>query len=140
MPFRMAPVLSAVLVMMAAAGCAVPDEYDASAATELDDWIGESDRVLVLKWGAPDAVYDTRDGGRVLTWRRNRTEHRGGELYTVTETQLIDGKKVIVPITRQKPVITWRYECVTSFEIDPDGYVVGHTEEGNDCVGQPQPD
>ncbi|MDH3228949.1 MAG: hypothetical protein OEN55_04060 [Alphaproteobacteria bacterium] len=139
MMLRPALTLTGVLFLVAA-GCAAPDDdYDA-AATELDDWIGESDRALVLKWGAPDAVYTMKDGGRVLTWRQSRTESQGGEPYTVTETQIVDGAKVVVPVARRTPLITWRYECVTSFEIDPDGYVVGHTAEGNDCIAQPRPD
>ena len=139
MLLRMAFYLSAVLVLTAIAGCGAPDDYGDESA-ELDDWIGESDRALVLRLGAPDAVYQMQDGGRILTWRRSRTENRGGELSTVAETQIVDGEKVVVPITRQAPIITWRYECIMSFEIDPEGYVVRHTAEGNDCASQPRPD
>jgi hypothetical protein len=139
MIFRTIGILSGFLLILAATGCGGQDDV-AAEATELDDWIGESDRALVLKWGAPDAVYDMKDGSRILTWRRVRTEEQGGEIYTVTETQVVDGESVLVPITRQTPVITWRYECVVNLEIDRYGYVVGLTTEGNDCIAQPQPD
>jgi len=139
MTLRTALIRTGFLFSLAASGCAQQDE-GADELAALDDWIGESDRVLVLKWGAPDAVYDMKDGGRILTWRRSRVENQGGELSTVTETRIVDGKEVVVPVTRQAPVTTLRYECVTSFEIDPDGYIVRQTAEGNDCLDQPQPD
>lgn len=139
MTLRTALSLSGFLIFLAVTGCGGPDDDGDGTAAGLDDWIGMSDRKLVLKWGAPDAVYDMKDGNRVLTWRRGRTERQGGEVYTVTETQIVDGKKVVVPITRQTPVTTVRYVCVTSFEVDRDGYIVGQTAEGNDCLEQPRP-
>jgi hypothetical protein len=140
MTFRTVGIVSGFLLMLAAAGCSGQNDDGDEVAAALGDWIGEGDRELVLKWGAPDAVYDMKNGSRILTWRRSRTESQGGELYTVTETQVVDGKKVVIPITHQTPVITWRYECVTSFEVDRYGNVAGYTAEGNDCIGQPQPD
>ncbi len=139
MTFRTVAILSGFLLVLAAAGCGGPDDGGDEPAAGLDDWIGMTDRKLALKWGAPDAVYDMRNGNRILTWRRSRTERQGGELYTVTETRVVDGEKVVVPITRQTPVTTLRYACVTNFEIDRDGYIVGHTVEGNDCLDQPRP-
>lgn len=106
----------------------------------MDDWFGFPDSDLVLKFGAPDGIYPMQDGGRILTWRQSRTETQGGEIYTVTETHSVNGKDVPVPVTRQKPAITWRYHCIVNFVVDPDGYIVGHTEQGNDCVGLPLPD
>lgn len=127
------------LFLLAAAGCAAP--YGEIVPPDpLEDWIGKSERALVLKWGAPDAVYDMKEGGRILTWRRSRTESQGGALYTVTETQVIDGKTVVVPLTREAPTITWRYHCTASFELDYDGYVVDYTAEGNDCGSSPLPE
>ena len=145
MTMRAALILIGTLLLLAAGGCAVPDDYgdyrdqgdDAAAA--LEDWIGLSDHDLVLKLGAPDAVYQMRDESRILTWRRSRTESQGGEIYTVTETRTVDGEKVVIPVTRQAPVTTTRYECVLNIEVDADGYVVGYTAEGNDCIVQPPP-
>lgn len=135
----MRAVLILIGVVFLLAGCGGRDEVGEPAAA-LREWIGQSDRALVMKWGAPDAVYTTKDGNRILTWRRSRTERQGGEVYTVTETRVVDGEKVVVPITRQAPVINWRYECVTSFELNRYGYIVGNTAEGNDCTAPPQPD
>ena len=139
MTLRSALSLLGVLIFLSG-GCATTDEGDAEVTALLDDWVGMSDRTLVLKWGAPDSVYQMQDGTRILTWRRSRTENRGGELSTVAETRIVDGEKVVVPITHQTPIITWRYECVTSFEVDSDGYVIGHPAVGNDCASQPPPD
>lgn len=139
MILRSTLIRAGILILLVAAACSGRGGDDDEVAPELGDWIGMTDVKLVLKWGAPDSVYQMQDGSRILTWRHSRTENQGGEIYTVTETQTVDGKEVVVPITRQKPTITWRYECVTNFIVDPDGYVVWHTVEGNDCTTQPPP-
>jgi len=139
---RAALLLTGALFLLASTGCVVPDERsvrEIETATAVEEWIGELDRDLVIKWGAPDAVYQMQDGGRILTWRRNHTESEGGEFYTVTETRTIEGKKVVVPVTRQTPIITTKYECVVNVEIDVHGYVVAYTSEGNDCTAPPPP-
>ncbi len=137
MSLRLLPLLCATA--LAAAGCGASEDY-VDAPVGLDEWIGASERELVLKLGAPDAVYEMKGGGRILTWRRSDTERQGGDVYTVTETHMVDGQKVMVPVTRQAPVITWKANCVASFEVDADGYVVGHTAQGNDCGALPLPD
>lgn len=130
-------VLTALLSLLSAAACGGSDERAGEAASPLDDWYDQPERTLVRKLGAPDAVYDLTGGGRILTWRRSRTETEGGELYTIPETQIVDGEKLVVPVTRQEPIRTVRYECVMSFELDQEGYIVGFTAEGNDCVVPP---
>jgi len=143
MTVRAARIVTGALFLLAAAGCVVPqDRYGQEDETTaaLEEWIGELDRDLVFKWGAPDAVYQMQDGGRILTWRRSRTESTGGELYTETETRTIDGEDVGIPVTRRTPIVTTRYECVMSVELDVDGYVVAYTTEGNDCTAPPLPD
>lgn len=139
MTFRTIGILSGFLLGLAAAGCTGPEDV-AEEDDALDHWYDKSERALVLKLGAPDAVYEMKDGSRILTWRRSRTENQGGEISTIPETRIVDGEKVVVPITRQTPITTRRFTCTTSFEIDPDGYVVGYTAEGNDCVAPPPPD
>lgn len=141
---RTASILVAILTVVSAAGCGssgnVSFADDTTAIDAANDWIGMTDRTLVLKLGAPDTVYQLQNGSRILTWRSTRTENRGGEVYTVTETQTVNGEQVVVPVTSQKPSITWRYTCVLNIEVDREGYVVGHTMEGNDCSVQPPPD
>lgn len=123
--------LVAVMIILAvAAGCA---RWDRREPHRLDDWIGGSERKLVLAAGAPDAVHDLMNGGRILTWRRAYSEKRGGEITTVTETRVLDGQTVIVPVTRQEPTFEFHYECTVSFEIDVEGIVQGHEMHGNDC-------
>jgi len=143
MTIRAAMTLTGVLLHLTIAGCTAPDE-DAGpgpqAPVEPDSWIGALDREIVLEWGAPDATYQMQDGTRILTWRRSRTERKGGEIYTIAETRTVGGKTVVIPVTHQTPIVTSRYECVTSVEVDADGYVVGFTAEGNDCAEQPTPD
>lgn len=144
MTMRTVLIPAGFLIVLFAAGCAAPNDgdlqYDDATAETLEDWIGVSDRDVVLSLGAPDAVYQMQGGGRILTWRTSRTEDRAGEIYTVTETQTVDGTQVAVPVTRQKPTITWRYECVLNIEIDAGGHVVGYTREGNDCTVPAPPD
>ena len=138
MNFRATRILIPMFCALAAAGC---DRWyeDVEEPSPLEEWIGLSDRNLVMKLGAPDRVYEMKDGRRIITWRHNRTEKNGGESYTVTETRLVDGRQAVVPVIRRTPVTTVRYECRMSFELDPNGYVVDYRAEGNDCTA-PLPD
>lgn len=137
MMIKSASVLAMSFVVTMVAACGGSDEpYDDSP---LYDWVGLSERALVLKWGAPDTVYTLQEGNRVLTWRHSRAEKVGGGVYTVMESRTVDGKQAMVPITRQAPVTTRQLECMTNMEIDPDGYVMGYKSEGNDCQ-LPPPD
>ncbi len=122
--------LAVMLIMATTAGCA---RWDRREPHRLDAWIGGSERRLVLAAGAPDAVHDLMSGGRILTWRRSYSEQQGGEVTTVTETRIVDGQTVLVPVTRQEPTFEFHYECTASFEIDAEGIVRGHKMSGNDC-------
>lgn len=139
MTFRATRILVPMLCALAAAGCAHWYE-DAEGPDPLEGWIGLPDRKLVMKLGAPDAVYEMQDGRRILTWRHNRTEERGGETYMATEMRLVDGKQKAVPVTRRTPVTTVRYECQMNFELDTKGYVVDFETEGNDCAPPAPPE
>ena len=119
-----------VLIIAALAGCA---SWERREVHRLDVWIGKSERKLVLAAGAPTAVHDLKDGGRILTWRQHHTERQGGETITETETRIIDGKAVNVPVTTQQPVFEFHYECTANFEIDGKGIVRAHSLKGNDC-------
>lgn len=135
------PILRLITVMSilaVAAGCA--HWYKADETLDpLDAWLGWRDRALVMRWGAPDELYEMKGGNRILTWRRSRSEQQGGALYTATETRFVDGRKVLVPITRQKPAVTVRLHCTTNIEIDDKGYVVDFDYSGNDCGDYPAP-
>lgn len=133
-------VFSVFISVLLATACSGPNEQDEQARSALDDWYDQPERALVRKLGAPDAVYDLTGGGRILTWRRSRTETQGGELYTIPETRIVDGEELVVPITRQEPMRTLRFECVMNFELDEEGYVVGYTAQGNDCALPPPPE
>jgi len=139
MNFRATRILIPMLCALAMAGCTRWYE-EAEDPDPLEEWIGISDQRLVLQLGAPDGVYEMKDGRRILTWRNSRTEKHGGEAYTVTETRLVDGRQALVPVTRQMPVTTVRHECQMSFELDPNGFVVNYRAKGNDCTMPPAPD
>lgn len=122
--------IAVLLILLVATGCG---RWDRREPHRLDAWIGERERKLVLAAGAPDAVYDLKDGGRVLTWRRQHAERQGGETVTETETRTVNGQTAIVPVTRQEPIFEFHYECIASFEIDAKGIVRGYSLRGNDC-------
>jgi len=122
--------VTVMLILVTVAGCA---HWDRREPHRLDTWIGSIERKLVLAAGAPDSVHVLKDGGRILTWRRSYSERRGGETTTVTETRIVDGQTVIVPITRQEAGVEYRYECTASFEVDDDRVVRAHEMHGNDC-------
>jgi len=124
---RLAAIL---LIPVMAAGCA---RWERREPHRLDAWIGKSERKLVLAAGAPDSVHELKDGSRILTWRRQHTERQGGETVTETETRVVEGQTVIVPVTRQEPVFEFHYECMANFEIDTKGTVRAHNLVGNDC-------
>lgn len=122
--------LAIMLIMATTVGCARREREEPH---RLDAWIGESERRLVLAAGAPDAVHELKDDSRILTWRRDHTERRNGEIITVTETREVDGQTVLVPVTRQEPSFEFHYECTASFEIDAEGIVRAREMHGNDC-------
>lgn len=119
-----------VLILVTLSGCA---RWERREVHRLDVWIGESERKLVLAAGAPTAVHDLADGSRILTWRQQHSERQGGEMVTESQTRIIDGKTVIVPVTRQEPLFEFHYECTANFEIDGKGIVRAHHLQGNDC-------
>lgn len=134
------------MLILAAAGCARWYDRDSGAEPEpepaadpLEAWLGRGDRALIMRWGAPDKVYAMKDGVRILTWRRSRSERRGGEIYTVDETRIVDGHEVLVPVTRQEPAATVHLHCTTNVEIDDEGFVADFDFNGNDCGGYPAP-
>ncbi len=122
--------IAVMLILATVAGCA---RWDRREPHRLDAWIGKSERKLVLAAGAPDSVHDLKDAGRILTWRSRHTERQAGAISTVTETRIVDGQKVLVPVTRQEPTFEFHYECTASFEIDVGGIVRAHNMHGNDC-------
>jgi len=122
--------VAVISILAVATGCA---RWDRPEPHRLDAWIGKKESKLVLAAGAPDAVHKLNRGGRILTWRRRHTESQGGEVTTETETRVVDGQTVIVPVTRQEPVFEFHYECIASFEIDAKGIVRAHNMKGNDC-------
>jgi len=122
--------VAVMLILATVAGCA---RWDRHEPHRLDAWIGTSERKLVLAAGAPDAVHDLKGGGRILTWRRSYSERQGGGITTVTETRIVDGQTVVVPVTRQEPTFEFHYECTASFAVDAKGNVRDHKMRGNDC-------
>lgn len=119
-----------MLILAIIVGCARRDRPERH---RLDAWIGKKEAKLVLAAGAPDAVHDLKGGRRILTWHRRHTESQGGEITTETETRIVNGQSVIVPVTRQAPKFEFSYECTASFEIDIKGLVRAHNMQGNDC-------
>lgn len=119
-----------ILILAAIAGCA---RWERRESHRLDAWVGKKERKLVLAVGAPDAVHELKNGSRILTWRRAHTESQGGEVTTETETRIVEGQTVIVPVTRQAPTFEFHYECMVNFEIDATGIVRRHNMQGNDC-------
>ena len=122
--------IAVMLILATVAGCA---RWNRPEPHRLDAWIGKSERKLVLAAGAPDSVHELKDASRILTWRRRHTERRVGAITTVTETRIVEGQKVLVPVTRQEPTFEFQYECTASFEIDAEGVVRAHKMHGNDC-------
>lgn len=126
---------AAALIATLPTGCArwYEDRDDKADRDPLYAWLDEKDETLVMRWGAPDAAYELKEGGRVLTWRRERIERQGGEIFTVNESRIVNGKTVLAPVTQQKPFVNVRLHCTTSMKLDADGYVVGYDRDGNDC-------
>ena len=124
--------VAVILILAIATGCV---RWDRREPHRLDAWIGKSERKLVLAAGAPDAVHDLKGGSRILTWRRSYSERQDGQITTETETRIVDGQTVIVPVTRQEPSFEFHYDCTASFEVNAKGIVRAHEMHGNDCDG-----
>lgn len=122
--------LSVLMAVFAVAGCVRREE---TADDTLEYWIGASDRELVLEWGAPDSVYEFDGERRILTWRRKYTIQQEGVSYVIDETRIVNGRRVVVPVTRTEPGPVQHFECMTNFEIDARGFVVDFTRKGEGC-------
>ena len=97
------------------ASCATTQKYEAN----LQKWVGQSEEALVDGWGAPDNVYISPDGNRILTYQKDRI---------VNKTSLFYYPAVEYPYT---PTIE-QLSCKTSFTIQ-DGKITRWRWEGNNC-------
>lgn len=103
------------------ASCATEEAYRAEVAS----WLGKPETALVSAWGAPDLVYDTESGQRVLTYKSRMQ-------FTTTTAPYVGvtdhGGVVYAP---GSPILR-DLQCTTNFTIDG-GVVVDWSFRGNDC-------
>jgi len=94
---RAAVMLAVYLVL---AGCS-------TTTAVLQDWVGAPESELLQRWGKPNQVTETADGGKMLEYAKER-EHPGHPEH--------------------------QYWCRTRFDVSGEGAVVGFHYEGNDCT------
>ena len=74
--------ISVLVILFFCSGC--PN----SLSETMDSWMGVPVDRLVSSWGAPSRVYDTSDGGKVLTWLTTWSNQYG--VYTCTKSFTAD--------------------------------------------------
>ena len=99
----------------------------------LDTWIGHSSDKLVEKWGAPNAVYNKDDGGKILTFVRSGSMYLPGTNTSNTTYNPYGGTTTTVT---SSPGTTIPLSCKTSFVISKDGKITSWSYQGNNCISK----
>ncbi len=132
--------ISALLVFCFS-GCATTGGYEQM----LGSWVGVSDRELIEKWGAPDAVYEFDSTQKVVTYHQAKSVYFPGTSPTFYASRV--GDTVSVTPVGGTPGQLTNYSCKTDFTIE-NHVVTKWRWEGNNCLArkkktgassQPQP-
>ena len=99
----------------------------------LDTWIGHSSDKLVERWGAPNAVYNKDDGGKILTFVRSGSMYLPGTNTSNTTYNPYGGTTTTVT---SSPGTTIPLSCKTSFVISKDGKITSWSYQGNNCISK----
>lgn len=74
----------------------------------MDSWVGKSESELVSAIGAPDNVFETNDGKKVLTWKTVSGDKNG--VGTCIRSYTVDQGGIIE---------RWSYQGCPNFYLDP---------------------
>lgn len=97
------------------AGCA-------SSTAVLQNWVGAPESELLRRWGKPNRVTETAEGGKVLEYAKERFA-----IVPTPRPSDFPGQ-----ITRME-YVEYQFWCRTRFEVSGEGTIVGFRYEGNDC-------
>lgn len=122
--------LCLIFVCTLLTGCfATTAKYKAA----LDTWIGHPSDKLVERWGAPNAVYNKDDGGKILTFVRSGSMYLPGTNTSNTTYNPYGGTTTTVT---SSPGTTIPLSCKTSFVISKDGKITSWSYQGNNCISK----
>jgi hypothetical protein len=114
--------------------CATGNKIDVQA--ELNRWVGQDADILVRSWGAPDRMYDFKDGTRIMEYERNRVDTYGGLNRPYGGISVGSKGSAIgvgVPIWDNEPRISIR-RCTMKFETNKNYVIKSATYIGPNCA------
>lgn len=124
--------LSVIILSALLLGCATTANYQ----SVLNNWQGRQFQTLVACWGAPESGVRSANGNTTYLYNRH-------QLYTSplpaapTNTPFVDVNGTPMATTAFTGNFggktTSRY-CLTWFEVNPNGIIVGSRFQGNSCV------
>lgn len=140
--------LVTVIVVAMLAGCATQAKFQA----KMDNFLGQSEAVVIGNYGPPQNSYVLNDGSKVIQYTRggtivmpgattyqpvttntygNMTLNQGMRAttgaYNQTSTTYVQQQGAAIPIN---------LSCTVNFTIDKEGVVRQWNSEGNHCVAQ----
>ncbi len=123
-------ILGFAFISILLTGCfATTAKYEAS----LDTWMGHSSDELVERWGAPNAVYNKDDGGKILTFVRSSSMYMPGSNTSNTSYDPWGGTTTTVT---SSPGTTIPLSCKTSFVVSKSGKITSWSYQGNNCYSK----
>jgi hypothetical protein len=143
----MRKILFATAIAMLA-GCATQAKFQ----TKMDNFIGQSETIVIGTYGPPQNSYVLNDGGKVIQYTRGGTiVMPGATTYEPVKTNtygnmtLNQGARTTTGtynqtsttyVQQQAPSIPINLSCTVNFTIDKQGVVRRWSSEGNHCVSQ----
>ena len=115
------------LSLTALTACTTTENYDKA----LDQWVGKSEKELVMNWGVPDKTYQLDPGTKMLAYVAHQTVYYPGSFSTCFGTV---GRNVIFNNCAGSgfPPSEQTYHCETIFTIQG-GHVTRWGHKGNNC-------
>jgi hypothetical protein len=97
----------------------------------LRSWRGQTEQRLVVMWGEPHSIDETRDGKEVYIY--SKSEKIAREVYIYAERDKTAKARAIA--RARAGVRTGVRRCVTRFVIDDNNIIVKSSYEGDSCLG-----
>ena len=135
-----------LLAVLVFSGCATQAKFQA----KMDNFIGQSERVVVGTYGPPQNSYVLSDGSKVIQYTRGgsviipgTTTYKPVTTNTYGNVTLHQGLRTTTGaynqtsttyVQQQAPSTPINLSCTVNFTIDKDGIVQRWNAEGNHCV------
>jgi hypothetical protein len=140
--------LLAIAQLVLLTGCATQAKFQ----VKMDQFIGQSEALVVGTYGPPQSSYVLNDGTKVLQYTRGGTILMPGATTSQPVTTNTKGNVTVnqgmrtttgtynqtstTYVQQQSPGVPINLSCTVNFTVDREGIVRRWSAEGNHCVSQ----